>query len=228
MRILIIEDDKEIIDFLLKGFEYEGYEVDSVNDGQSALEMIYQGTYDVILLDLMLPEINGQELLEEIRSKNIKTPVILLSAVAEYQSKIDLLNSGADDYVDKPFSFHELVARINAVLRRSGRSTLKDEKVKIGDLTLYPHRKEVYRHEKQIILRNKEFELLEYLAENVDTVVKRDQLLEDIWEYHSGVCSNTVDTHISSLRRKIDEGYENKLIHTIHAVGYKLSVEEKV
>ena len=217
MRVLIVEDDNEIVEFLMQGLSYENFKVDVAFDGKMAIKKACEHEYDVILLDLMLPKIDGFGVLNHLRGNKITTPIIAVTAVQDNTTKIKLLNAGADDYIEKPFSFSELVARIKAA---------QEETFTVDDLELNSKRKEVKRKHKKISLRNKEFELLEYLMKNEGIVVTRNTIMERVWQYNTVVNSNTIDTYIAILRKKIDNGYERKLIHTVHGVGYKIANEK--
>lgn len=222
MNVLIIEDESEIVDFLKKGLSYENFSVEAAYDGEEGVEKASKKSYDIILLDLLLPRLDGIGVLKKLRGTNIKTPVIALTAIHDKQTKVNLLNAGADDYLEKPFSFSELVARIKAIIRRSNPKN-EDELLSVDDLKLDTQRKLVSRSNRRIKLRNKEFELLEYLMKNEDIVITRNTIMEKVWKYNAKVNSNTIDTHIAILRKKIDSNSNNKLIHTVHGVGYKIS-----
>lgn len=221
MKALIIEDNQEIVSFLRKGLQYENFLVDHAADGEIGLQKALNNSYDIVILDLLLPKLDGADFLRQFRKKNNHTPVIILTAIQDHETKIKLLDLGADDYLGKPFSFSELSARIRAILRRSKNFT-KKEIIKIGDLMVNPITREVARNGRNIKLRKKEFALLEFLLNRPAEVVNQTMILEQVWDFNSKAHSNTVGTHISSLRRKVDKGYKKKLIHTIHGVGYKL------
>jgi DNA-binding response OmpR family regulator len=220
MRVLIVEDDNEIVEFLMQGLSYENFKVDVAYDGEMAIKKACEHEYDVILLNLMLPRV-----LKNLRENKITTSIIAVTTAQDNTTKIKLLNAGADDYIEKPFSFSELVARIKAVVRKS-QSNPQEETFTIDDLELNSKRKEVKRNHRKINLRNKEFELLEYLMKNEGIVVTRNTIMERVWQYNVVANSNTVDTYIAILRKKIDNGHKRKLIHTVHGVGYKIANEK--
>jgi DNA-binding response OmpR family regulator len=222
MKLLLVEDESEIANFLIRGLKYEGYKVEHLTDGKEAYSRILQNHFDIIVLDLRLPNMNGEEILKKARAQKITTPVIVLTAIDDTEVKTKLLNAGADDYLAKPFSFVELIARIKAILRRSGSRVENVEEVTVGDLKLTPSMHMVTRGGKKIKLRLKEYALLEYLMRNPNKIVTRNTLLENVWDYNARIFSNTIDSHVSSLRKKVNEGFKEKLIETIHGVGYIL------
>jgi DNA-binding response OmpR family regulator len=222
MRLLLIEDENEIANFLIRGLKYEGYKVEHMTDGKEAYSHILQNHFDLIILDLRLPGMSGAEILKKARAQKISTPVIVLTGIDDMGTRTELLNSGADDYLVKPFSFTELAARIKAVLRRSVGRAEHTEELVVKDLKLIPSMHMVTRKGKKIKLRLKEYALLEYLMRNPNKIVTRNTLLENIWDYNARIFSNTIDSHISSLRKKINERFKEKLVETIHGVGYIL------
>lgn len=225
MKLLLVEDEQEIANFLIRGLKYEGYKVNHILNGKEALDTILKENYNIIILDLLLPGMNGQDILKKIRAQKILTPVIVLTCIDDMETKSKLLSTGADDYLVKPFSFSELIARVKAVLRRTKNNVQPAETLVAGDLQLSPAMRMVTRKGKQIRLRLKEYALLEFLMRNPDQVVTRNTLLENIWDYNARLFSNTIDSHISSLRRKINNGFKEKLIETIHGVGYILQTK---
>lgn len=225
MKILLIEDELELSNFLIRGLNKEGYDVDHLEDGQKVMSQLSKHKYDVMILDLLLPKISGEEVLKEMRINKNFMPVIVLTAVDDVETKTKILNMGADDYLVKPFSFVELTARIKSVLRRSQGGMQPPQPIKVGDLVLDPEMRMVTRAGKAIKLRLKEYVLLEFFMQNVNKVVSRSMLIEKIWDYNAQLYSNTVDSHISSLRKKINAGYEKKLIETVHGVGYILKTK---
>lgn len=222
MKILLIEDELELSSFLIRGLKKEGYEVDHLQNGKGVMSQLKKNSYDIMILDLMLPEVSGEEVLKEMRINRNIMPVIVLTAVDDVETKTKILNMGADDYLVKPFSFVELIARIKSVLRRSQGSQQTQQQLKVGDLVLDPEMRMVTRGDKTIKLRLKEYILLEYFMQNVDKVMNRSTLIEKVWDYNAQLYSNTVDSHISSLRKKINKGFDRKLIETVHGVGYIL------
>lgn len=222
MRILLVEDEEGVASFIRKGLEEEYYGVDLARSGREGLELALSNAYDMMLLDIMLPGMNGLEVLKTLRGKGVKTPVLLLTAIDELGSKVEGLESGADDYLTKPFAFSELLARVRALLRRTGESV---SEFSIADLKLDLLSRRVFRGEKEITLTPKEFAILEYLLRNKGAVLSRTQIIENIWGYNFDPNTNIVDVHIRYLREKIDKDFEPKLIHTVRGSGYLLKVE---
>lgn len=221
MKLLLVEDNEEIVAFLKKGFQFENFLVDVALDGVIGLEKSLSNCYDIIIIDLLLPKMDGMEMLRVMREKGIKTPSIILTAIQDSDSKTKLLNIGADDYLQKPFSFVELLARINAILRRS-KNIQHQEIYKVEDMVVNTLTKQVTRNGKVIKLRRKEFALLTYLLAHQGEVINQAMILEEVWDFNSNAFSNTVGTHISSLRQKIDKGFKHKLIQTVHGIGYRI------
>ena len=222
MKLLLVEDEIGLSNFLIRGLKYEGYQIDHAATGEDAINLIQENNYDLIILDLILPKMSGEDVLKELRNQQKMTPVIVLTALDDVDTKIKLLNTGADDYLVKPFSFVELIARIKSVMRRSKGNTKQIKELVVGELKINPSRHLVTRKGVPISLRLKEYALLEYLMQNPDKVISRNTLLEKVWDYNARVFSNTVDSHISLLRKKIDGNHKNKLIETVHGVGYIL------
>lgn len=223
MRILLVEDEKNVVAFIKKGLEEEFYSVDVSENGSEGLLMASSNEYDLILLDIMLPQINGVELCKQLREKGIKTPILMLTAKDSVTSKVEGLESGADDYLTKPFVFSELLARIKALLRRASESI---RELTIEDLRMDLLSRRVFRGGKEIALTPKEFSLLEYLMRNKGRVLTRTQMIENIWGYTFDPNSNVVDVHIKYLREKVDAGFHKKLIHTVRGTGYILKVKD--
>lgn len=223
MRILLVEDEQGVAAFIKKGLEEEYYGVDLASDGNDGLLLATSGEYDLILLDIMLPGINGIELVKTIRQQGIKTPILLLTALDALGSKIEGLESGADDYLTKPFAFSELLARIRALLRRS---TESQSELTLVDLKLDLLSRRVFRANKEIILTPKEFAILEFMLRNKGRVLSRTQIIENIWGYNFDPNTNIVDVHIRYLREKVDMGFEKKLIQTVRGAGYVLKSDE--
>lgn len=219
MRILLVEDEKNVAGFIKKGLTEEFYTVDASINGEDGFLMATTTEYDLIILDIMLPDINGIELCRRIKNHNIKTPVLMLTAVDSTESKVKGLDSGADDYLTKPFAFEEFLARVRALLRRP---TLMSALLKVSDLTLDPVRHEAKRGGQIIQLTWKEFALLEYLMRNKGRILSRTKIFDHIWGDDLDTSSNVVDVYISYLRDKIDKNYSPKLIHTVRNVGYVL------
>lgn len=222
MRVLLVEDEKNVAAFIKKGLEEEFYSVDIAEDGSDGLLMAMSNDYDLIILDIMLPGMNGIEVCKKIRERDRRVPILMLTAVDSVESKVLGLESGADDYLTKPFAFSELLARIKALLRRvpDTVSELSIDNLKMELLT-----RRVYRGSKEITLTPKEFSLLEYLLRNSGRVLSRTQIIENVWGYNFDPGSNVVDVHIKFLREKIDSGFKRKLIHTVRGAGYILKVE---
>lgn len=222
MRILVVEDEHKIANSINKGLEQESYAVDVAYDGEEGFDLASTEDYDVIVLDLMLPKMNGVEICKSLRKDNIHTPIIILTARGELDDKVNGLNAGADDYLVKPFAFAELLARIKALSRRP-KKTL-DAKLKVKDLNLDTLNYSVTRGNMQIQLSKKEFALLEYLIRHQGKIVTKDQIINHVWDYDADVLPNTVEVYVGYLRNKIDKPFKKKpkLIHTIRGFGYKI------
>lgn len=220
MRILLIEDERSLATVIKDGLEENGYAVDVAYDGEEGLYMAENFPADVIVLDIMLPKMDGLSILGRIRREGIKTPVILLTARDATADKIEGLDTGADDYLTKPFEFGELLARIRSLLRR--RTDVKEAVIRIGDLELNTASHEVRRAGRKLFLTAREYAVLEYLAYNKDRVVTRTKLIEHIYDEDFDMDSNIVDVYINYLRNKVDKGFEKRLIHTVRGVGYML------
>lgn len=223
MRILLVEDEKNVAAFIKKGLEEEFYTVDVAENGADGFLIANSNGYDLMVLDIMLPEMNGIELCKRLREKGIKTPILMLTAIDSLSSKVEGLESGADDYLTKPFAFTELLARIKALLRRASGSV---SGLFLEDLRVDLLSRRVFRGDKEIILTPKEFSLLEYLLRNKGRVISRNQILENIWGYNFDPNSNVVDVHIKFLREKTESGFSRKLIHTVRGAGYILKAED--
>ena len=228
MRILVVEDEKKINDIIVKTLKQEKYGVDSCFDGEEALDYIFSVEYDIILLDIMLPKKDGFEVLKSIRKKGIKTPVLFLTARDQIEDRVKGLDLGADDYLVKPFAFEELLARIRVVLRKNSVSGEDSGNIlKIANLTLDCNKHEVFRDEISIKLSAKEFSILEYMMRNKGRVVSKEKIEEHVWDFDYEGGSNIVEVYIKFLRKKIDNDFSPKLIHTIRRVGYVLKVENE-
>lgn len=221
MKILLVEDDTKIATFLKRGLQEEGYVVDCSYDGEEALYLIEEYTYDVILLDVMIPKYSGIEVCKKIRDKNISTPIIMLSAKSSIEDKVLGLNEGANDYVTKPFSFDELLARIRVQVRLQ---TTQSNQIIIEDLILDLEKKSVHRGEREIGLTKKEFILLEYLMRNQGKIVTEDMINEALWDMDSQTLSNIISVYMYRLRNKIDKNENTKLMQTIRGMGYKFGI----
>jgi len=226
MKILVIEDDETLADYVAKGLRESGYGVDVARDGYEGSELARSSAYDVAVVDIMLPGIDGLTIIEDMRAKGIRTPVLILSARRTVDDRVQGLKAGGDDYLVKPFSFSELEARIEALIRRSApeesASKKKDATLRVADLELEPWKHEVRRAGQVIPLQPKEFRLLEYLARNAGRVVTKTSILETVYEYNFDPQTNVVDVLVHRLRSKIDKDFEPKLIHTIRGAGYVL------
>lgn len=223
MRLLVIEDQDKVSGFIKKGLEEEGYAVDIARDGREGLSMALDGVHDLIILDIQLPKIDGLQILRELREQGVATPVLLLTVRATIEDKVLGLDSGADDYLPKPFAFQELVARIRALLRR--RPDTEPALIKIADLTLDPARRMVMRGDKRIDLSPREFSLLNYFMRNPERVLTRTMITEHVWDYDFDSETNVIDVYVNYLRKKIDTGRNNKLIQTVRGVGYMMKKE---
>lgn len=224
MKILLIEDEKEIVDFLKPSLEAAGFVVDVAMDGERGAFLGKVSKFDLIIIDLMLPKKRGDEVCRELRERDVTAPILVLSVIAETKNKTELLNAGADDYLTKPFSFEELLARVRALLRRP--RDMQGEVIRIDDLELDSVRHVVTRAGKRIHLTPKEFRLLEYLLRNKGAVLSRGMILEHVWDMNADPFSNTIEAHILSLRKKIDTNRKKKLIHTVHGMGYRIDTEK--
>lgn len=225
MRILIVEDEVDLADIVRQGLAEEGYVVDVAHDGEEGLYMAENYPVDAIILDIMLPKMDGLAVLSILRKKGVATPVLLLTARDALLDKIKGLDTGADDYLTKPFEFSELKARVRSLIRR--KSTVKEAVIRVADLELDTASHEVTRGGRSISLSAREYALLEYLAYNRDRVVTRSDIVEHIYHEEADMDSNVVDVYINYLRNKIDKGFDTKLIHTVRGAGYILKVEDK-
>jgi heavy metal response regulator len=218
MRILIIEDEKKVAQFIKKGLEEEHYAVDTAYDGEMGLYMVDINEYDLVVLDLMIPKIDGLEVLKRIRGNKNNVPILVLTAKDTVEDIVKGLDAGCDDYLTKPFEFIEFLARVRALLRREKGE--KEPVLNIADLTLSLVTHKVMRKGKEIELTSKEYALLEYFMRNPDKVLTRTMISEHVWDYHFDSMTNVIDVYVNYLRKKIDKDFEPKLIHTIRGVGY--------
>ncbi len=221
MRILIVEDDVEAASYIRKGLEELGHVVDAAADGELGLSMALNQDYDVLVVDRMLPHLDGLSLVKRLRQKERQTPVLILSALGEVDQKVEGLKAGGDDYLTKPYAFTELIARIEAVTRRQD-ALIASTHLRIGDLEIDLLARTAKRENKEIVLQNREFKLLEYMMRHAGQVVTRTMLLEQVWDYHFDPQTNVIDVHISRLRTKIDKGFDKPLLHTVRGMGYRL------
>lgn len=224
MKILIAEDELQVRKIVAKRLKQEGFVVDTAKDGGICLNLINIYEYDCIILDIMLPVIDGISILKSLRAKKINTPILLLTAKSSVSDRVKGLDLGADDYLTKPFSFDELVARVRVLLRREPRKIVNE--LRIADLSLNLITREVARNGKLIELTSKEYALLEYLLRNKERILTKAQIAEHIWNYDFEYSSNIVEVYIKYLRRKIDENFKEKLIHTVRGMGYILKVKK--
>jgi len=224
MRVLLVEDEKKVASFIKKGLEEHGYAVDLASDGKIGLAMALDQLHDLVILDINLPEIDGLSVLRQIRDKQMVTPVLLLTIRATIEDKVIGLDTGADDYLSKPFSFEELLARVRALLRRGSDS--KTPLLKVADLSLDPATRQVFRGGNRIELTSKEFAILEYFMRNAGRVLTRSMIINHAWDYDYEAETNMVDVYINYLRKKMDAAYQPKLLHTIRGTGYVMREEE--
>ena len=224
MRVLLVEDEKKVASFIKKGLEEHGYAVDLATDGKIGLAMALDQVHDLVILDINLPEIDGLSVLQQIREQQMATPVLLLTIRATIEDKVIGLDTGADDYLSKPFSFEELLARVRALLRRGSDS--KTPVLKVADLSLDPATRQVFRGGNRIELTSKEFAILEYFMRNAGRVLTRSMIINHAWDYDYEAETNMVDVYINYLRKKMDAAYQPKLLHTIRGTGYVMREEE--
>lgn len=222
MKILLVEDEQKLAEALQHGLSLEGYAVDIVSDGKKALSRIalHRTDYDVVILDLNLPSMNGDEVCMQMRAKDITVPIIILTGQSETETKVKLLMAGADDYLVKPFSFEELNARLQALMRRPSDSL--PQILHTGDIELNPNTRHVMRGGKSLTLTLKEYGLLEYFMRHPNQVINREDLLTHLWDFNYAGFSNVVDVHMKNLRRKLGEGTEGEVIETVRGIGYRL------
>lgn len=225
MRILLIEDDKTIASFICKGLKEAGFAVDHVDDGMEGLNSGLNNTYDIGIFDLMLPNLDGLSIIERLRERKINMPVIILTAKRSIDDRVAGLRRGGDDYLTKPFSFSELLARVQAHLRRAT-NVVESTTLSVHNLTIDLLSRTVTRDDKKIDLQPKEFALLEYLMRSVGHVVSKTMITERVWNYNFDPQTNVVEARISKLREKIDRGFEKPLIHTVRGLGYVLKVND--
>lgn len=221
MRILVVEDDRKIASFIIKGLKQAGYAADHATTGEEAYLMAQVSTYDAAVVDILLPKMDGLSLIEKLRKEKINTPVIILSAKRSVDDRIKGLRAGGDDYLTKPFSFSELLVRIQALMRRAS-MTSSPVKLTVGDLTMDLLTRKVKREETEIDLMPREFSLLEYLMRNAGNVLSKTVIMEHVWGYDFDPQTNVVDVLVSRLRSKIDRDFDKKMIYTIRGVGYVL------
>lgn len=221
MKILIVEDDQEAANYLLKALKEAGHNPDHAGDGETGLEMARSAPYDVLIVDRMLPKRDGLSMLKELRSEGDETPSLILSALGQVDDRVKGLRSGGDDYLTKPYAFSELLARIEILARRK-KPDEAETQITVGDLKIDRLTRDVSRAGTKILLQPREFRLLEYLMRNAGKVVTRTMLLEEVWDYHFDPQTNVIDVHVSRLRSKIDKDFDYPMLQTIRGAGYML------
>jgi len=221
MRLLLIEDDLTIASFVSKGLKEAGFAVEHASEGKTGLHMALTSCYDAAVIDIMLPGLDGLAIIDELRQRRIKLPVIILSAKRSIDERVEGLEAGGDDYLTKPFSFSELLARIQALIRRAN-DTPEPTRITVGELSIDLRTRAVTRVDKKIALQPREFLLLEYLARNAGRVVSKTMIMEHVWDYNFDPQTNVVESRICRLRDKIDKGFDTPLIHTVRGMGYVL------
>jgi two-component system OmpR family response regulator len=221
MRILVIEDDREAASWLIKGLGESGHVADLAADGEQGLAMALEGVHDVLIVDRMLPKLDGLSVVRKLREASIKTPVLILSALSDVDERVKGLRSGGDDYLGKPYAFSELLARVEGIGRRKADAP-QETRLKAGELEIDLLTRNVTRAGRPIPLQPREFKLLEYLVRNAGHIVTRTMLLENVWDYHFDPQTNVIDVHISRLRSKIDKGFEEPILQTVRGAGYMI------
>ena len=224
MKVLVIEDDREAAAYLVKGLTESGYVVDHAAEGRDGLFLATDGSYDALIVDRMLPGMDGLALIAALRAAEVGTPVLILSALGAVDDRVKGLRAGGDDYLVKPFAFAELLARLEALMRR-GPGSQATTRLKVGNLEMDLLARSVRRGEQEIELLPREFRLLEFLMRRAGQVVTRTMLLENVWDYHFDPQTNVIDVHVSRLRQKIDKGFDRPLLHTVRGAGYRLAAE---
>ena len=219
MRVLVIEDDQETRDYVVQGLEEAGHSVDRAPDGKEGLFLALEKAFDALIVDRMLPGLDGLSIIQTLRSSGKTTPILILSALGEVDDRVEGLRKGGDDYLVKPFAFSELLARLDALVRRGDAEAVATH-LQVGDLEMDLLARRVRRAGHSIELQPREFRLLEYLMHHAGQVVTRTMLLEKVWDYHFDPQTNVIDVHVSRLRRKIDKGFDYPLIHTVRGAGY--------
>ncbi len=226
MRVLVIEDDQETRDYIVQGLEEAGHSVARAPDGKEGLFLALEKSFDVLIVDRMLPGLDGLSIIQTLRSSGKTTPILILSALGEVDDRVEGLRKGSDDYLVKPFAFSELLARLDALVRR-GDAEAVATRLQVGDLEMDLLTRQVRRTGRNIELQPREFRLLEYLMHHAGQVVTRTMLLEKVWDYHFDPQTNVIDVHVSRLRRKIDKGFDYPLIHTVRGAGYVLRAPQE-
>ncbi len=221
MRILIVEDDSSAAAYMAKGLKEAGHVTDQAGDGEMGLQLARDGDYDVLVVDRMMPRMDGLTMISTLRAENNLTPALVISALSEVDDRVEGLKAGGDDYLTKPYAFAELLARVSALARRRDPDAAKT-KLQVGDLEMDLLARTVKRGAENILLQPREFRLLEFLMQHAGEVVTRTMLLEKVWDYHFDPQTNVIDVHISRLRAKIDKGFDTALLHTVRGAGYRL------
>lgn len=223
MKILVIEDEKKVANFIKRGLEEEKFEVDTANDGETGMQMAVENAYSLIILDVILPKRDGMSVVKELRARKIMVPVLMLTAKDSLDDIVTGLNSGSDDYLTKPFAFAELLARVRALLRRT--ELERGAEIRFSDLRLDPVTHKVWRKDKEIDLTAKEYALLEFFIRNPNQVLTRTTIAENVWDYVFDSFTNIIDVYVNYLRKKVDRDADKKLIHTVRGLGYILKEE---
>tara|TARA_R100000322_G_scaffold101621_1_gene64332 strand:- start:2151 stop:2831 length:681 start_codon:yes stop_codon:yes gene_type:complete len=225
VRVLVIEDDQDVASYLVKGLRESDFVVDHAADGKDGLMMAASESYDVMIIDRMLPGMDGLNIIKTVRATGNQTPILILSALGDVDARVEGLRGGGDDYLTKPFSYTELLARMDALARRSKQTSEAETVLNVADLEMDLLARTVKRSGQNIDVQPREFRLLEYLMRHADQVVTRTMLLEKVWDYHFDPQTNVIDVHISRLRSKIDKGFDKPLLHTVRGAGYMLREE---
>jgi two-component system OmpR family response regulator len=226
MRILVVEDDSQVAAYLVKGLKEQGHNVDHAADGKNGLFLATSEDYDAMIIDRMLPELDGLAIVKSVRAAGKTTPMLILSALGEVDARVEGLRAGGDDYLTKPFAFSELLARLDALIRRSRQTPAAETTLRVADLELDQLTRTVKRGGNIIALQPREYRLLEYLMDNAGRVVTRTMLLEQLWDYHFDPQTNVIDVHISRLRGKIDKNFDQPLLQTVRGAGYMIREPE--
>ena len=225
MRVLLIEDDKEAATWLARGLRESGHIVDVVHDGETGLDMAMEAVHDVLIVDRMLPKMDGLAIIRKIRQDGNQTPVLVLSALSDVDERVRGLRAGGDDYLAKPYAFAELLARLEGLARRQSGNEAQETRLKAMDLEIDLLTRTVTRGGKPLLIQPREFKLLEYLVRNAGHIVTRTMLLENVWDYHFDPQTNVIDVHISRLRSKIDKGHDEPLLQTVRGAGYMIRAD---
>ena len=223
MRVLVVEDEKKVAAFIKRGLEEEGYQIDAVHDGEEAVQQARSQPYDLLILDVMLPHKDGLSVVRELRQSGMLAPVLMLTARDTTDDIVAGLDAGSDDYLTKPFAFAELSARVRALGRRAGQD--RGAELTVADLRIDPITRKVWRGEKEIELTIKEYGLLEFLVRNTGSVVTRNMIAEKVWDHSFETFTNIIDVYVNYVRKKVDKGFDRKLIHTVRGQGYTLKAE---